>query len=77
MANPQDKKNCHDGKFYHKLAKAVMKELPPLPASMKEDLLEKERQKKYARQIKMVEKFNKKKAQLNGPGLPKNLEGYP
>jgi len=50
-----------DGNFYRKLAKAVVDNLPPIPDSVLEKFLENERLKKYSRQIKMVEGFNRER----------------
>jgi hypothetical protein len=58
---PQAVKSDLDNNFYKKLAKTVVGNLPPLPDSIKEDVLENERLKKYARQIKMVGRWNRKR----------------
>ena len=50
-----------DGNFYKRLAKAVVKNLPPMSDSVLEKFLENERLKKYSRQIKMVEGFNRER----------------
>ena len=57
----KDPRKYLDGKFYKKFAKVIVKNLPPVPESVLESFLEKERERKYARQIKMVEGFNRGK----------------
>ena len=70
----KDQEKCLEGDFYKTMAKAVVKNLPPLSDEVIKGLVEKERQRKYARQIKMIEGFNRKRGdggeRLNISDLP-------